>query len=325
MVTYRFFRFIITLMSLSFLSLSVGLAAEQPFDTIARVNDTVLLRQELDREMKLVAMIFEREGRPLSDKQLVRSEKDMRETLINRALLFQKSQAMGIEVEKKRVEKALDQFKAGFADDQAYQKSLADMGFSEEEFIEQLQKGLAIKAVLDKEVIHHITVSDDQVRAYYDNNPRWFRMPEQVKASHILIKVPKNADKKAQAKALAIIEDLKTRISSGENFSVLAQQYSDGPSKAKGGDLGFFTRDQIIPPLSEAAFAMEPGQVSDIIKTRYGYHLIRTIERKPESTMAFTEVKEAIFKRLHQEKEEKAIGNYLEHLRKNADIQRFPL
>ncbi len=325
MAPYRPLRFIITLMTLFFLSFSNGLAAEQPNSKVALVNDTVLLRQELDREMKLVAMKLAREGRPVSDEQLRRYEGDIRETLINRALLFQKSRELGIEIQKKQIDKALDQFKTGFADDQAYQNSLTDMGFSEKEFIEQLHQGLAIKALLDKEVTHHVTVPDEQVRAYYDNNPQFFQKPEQVKASHILIKVPEDADEEAQAKALATIEGLKARIASGENFSVLAQQYSDCPSKAKGGDLGFFTRNQMVPPFSEAAFALEPGQTSDIVRTRFGYHLIRVIERNPEKTMAFTEVKEAISAHLQQETEGKEINNYLDNLRKNANIQRFPL
>jgi peptidyl-prolyl cis-trans isomerase C len=168
-------------------------------------------------------------------------------------------------------------------------------------------------------------VSDQQVRAYYDENPNLFRKPEQVKASHILVQVPQDADEAKQATALATIQGLKTRIDNGENFATLAQEYSDCPSKAKGGDLGFFSREQMVPPFSEAAFALEPGQTSDVVQTRFGYHLIRATEYQAEQTMAFNDVKDAISKRLRQEQEGEKIDAYLEKLKEHADIQRFPL
>jgi peptidyl-prolyl cis-trans isomerase C len=184
---------------------------------------------------------------------------------------------------------------------------------------------LSIKNLIDAEVLQRISVSDQQVRAYYDDNPNLFRKPEQVKASHILVQVPEDADDAKQAEAMAAIQGMKTRIGKGENFAALAQEYSDCPSKAKGGDLGFFSREQMVPPFSEAAFALEPGQTSDVVKTRFGYHLIRATERQAEQTMAFNDVKDAISTRLRQESEGKKIDAYLEKLKEHADIQRFPL
>ena len=168
-------------------------------------------------------------------------------------------------------------------------------------------------------------MSDQQVRAYYDDNPNLFRKPEQVKASHILIQVPANADEAKQADALAAIQALKLRLDNGENFATLAQENSDGPSKTKGGDLGFFSREQMVPPFSEAAFALQPGQTSDVVQTRFGYHLIRVTERQAEQTMAYNEVKEAISARLRQEQEGQKIDAYLEKIKEHADINRFPL
>ena len=146
-----------------------------------------------------------------------------------------------------------------------------------------------------------------------------------MKASHILIQVPADADEAKKAAALASIQSLKQRIDKGENFANLAMEYSDCPSKAKGGDLGFFSREQMVQPFSEAAFALQPGQVSDVVTTRFGYHLIRLTERKKAQTMAFNDVKEEISNRLRQEQEEKRIADYLEKIKKTADIQRLPL
>ncbi len=301
------------------------IAAEAPAGQIAQVNDTILLRHDLDREMKLVSLKLARQGRPVNAEQLKRYEGEIRDTLINRTLLLQQAKSAGIDVKDSAVVKALDEFKAAFKDEKAYQNALTEMGFTEEMLKSQINSGLNIKTLIDKTVLQKISVSDQQVRVYYDDNPNLFRKPEQVKASHILIQVPANADEAKQAAAQAAIQALKLRLDNGENFATLAQENSDGPSKTKGGDLGFFSREQMVPPFSEAAFALQPGQTSDVVQTRFGYHLIRVTERQAEQTMAYNEVKEAISARLRQEQEGKKIDAYLEKIKENADIKRFPL
>ena len=316
---------IILCMAAMLLSAAPALAADAPAGQIATVNDSVLTRQDLDREMKLISFKLARQGRPMDDAQLKRYESNIRETLINRTLLLQQSKSMGIEVKDSLVTKALEEFKAAFKDENAYQQELGEMGFTEASLTTQIQDGLTIKSLIDKEVVQKLSLSDQQVRAYYDDNPNLFRKPEQVKASHILVQVPQNADEAKRAEALSTIQALKTRIDNGENFATLAMEHSDCPSKAKGGDLGFFGREQMVKPFSDAAFALQPGQISDVVQTRFGYHLIRVTERQAEQTMAFNDVKEAIATRLRQEQEGKKIDAYLENLKKHADIKRFPL
>ena len=319
------FAAVAAMMAILLLAPATIIAAAAPAGQIAQVNDTVLLRQDLDREMKLVSLKLARQGKPVDAEQLKRYEGEIRDTLINRTLLLQQAQSEGIDVKDTAVAKALDEFKAAFKDEKAYQNALTEMGFSEEMLKNQIKQGLTIKTLIDKEVLQKISVSDQQVRAYYDDNPNLFRKPEQVKASHILIQVPADATEAKQAEALAAIQALKVRVDNGENFATLAQENSDGPSKTKGGDLGFFSREQMVPPFSEAAFALQPGQTSDVVQTRFGYHLIRVTERSDEQTMAFNDVKEAIAARLRQEQEAKKIDAYLEKIKEHADIKRFPL
>lgn len=313
------------MMVIFFIVPAVTLAVETPAGQIGQVNATVLLRQDLDREMKLVSLKLARQGRPVDADQLKRYEGDIRENLINRTLLLQQAQTMGIDVKESLVAKALDEFKAAFKDEKDYQRALADMGFTEAMLNGQIKNGLTIKALIDKTVIQKVSVSDQQVRAYYDENPNLFRKPEQVKASHILVKVAENAGEAKQAEALTAIQALKVRLDNGENFATLAMENSDCPSKTKGGDLGFFDRQQMVAPFSEAAFALQPGQTSDVVQTRFGYHLIRMTERQAEQTMPFNDVKEAILARLRQEQEGNKIDAYLEKLKERADIKRFPL
>jgi peptidyl-prolyl cis-trans isomerase C len=301
-------------------------AEEQPqAGQIAQVNDQILMRQDLDREMKLVSLRLSRQGRPISDGQLKNYEPNIRETLINRTLLLQQSKSEGVDVKESLVTKALSEFRAAFDGEMGYARALADMGFSEESLKRQIRNGLAVKALIDDKVTRHISLSDSQIRAFYDDNPSLFRRPEQVRASHILIKVPEDADQAKKDESLAAIQALKARIESGEDFAVLAMENSDCPSKAKGGDLGFFGREQMVKPFSDAAFALQPGRMSDVVETRFGYHLIRVTERQEEQTMPFNDVKEAIAGRLRQEQEGKKIDAYIENLKEHADIKRFPL
>lgn len=314
-----------TLTAILLLVPALSAAAETAAGKIATVNDKVVLRQDLDREMQLIALKLERQGRPVDAEQLKQYEVRIRETLINRTLLLQQSQAKGITVKESLVAKAMDEFKSGFQDEQAYQKALTEMGFTEEMLKGQIKEGLTIKTLIDEAVIRKIAVSDQQVRAFYDENPDLFRKPEQVKASHILIQVASDANASKKAEAMASIQAIGKRIDNGENFATLAMENSDCPSKAKGGDLGFFGREQMVKPFSDAAFALQAGQVSDVVTTSYGYHLIRVTERQPEQTMAFNDVKDAIANRLRQEQEEKKIDAYLEKLKEHVEIKRFPL
>ena len=300
------------------------LAADAASGQIATVDGVAVLRQDLDREMQLVSMKLTHQGRPMSPEQLKPYEEQFRETLINRMLLLKHARSQGITVKDNLVAKALKDFKGGFKDDQEYRQTLTKMGFTEPLLEGQIRDGLTVKALLDKDVLQKISVSDAQVRAYYDANPNRFRQPEQVRASHILIKVSATADEAEKSAAMAKIKGLQKRIADGENFAELATEYSEGPSKVKGGDLGFFSREQMVQPFSEAAFALQPGQVSDVVTTQFGYHLIRVTERKPEQDVAFKDVSEAIAAHLRQEEEQKNIQSYVQKLRKGADIKRFP-
>jgi peptidyl-prolyl cis-trans isomerase C len=315
----------ILLLTTIFIGVSARAIAEETNGEVARVNDQVILRQDLDREMKLVALQLTRQGRSADVSQMQRYRGNIRETMINRALLLQKAATEEINVRESLVGKAVDAFKETFDDEKAYNRALTRMGFGEEAFQQKVRDGLIVKTLIDKEVIQKTAVSDQEVREYYDSNPAQLQRPEQVKAAHILTPLPEGAGKEKQDQALAAIQALKVRLDSGENFAVLAMEHSDCPSKAKGGDLGFFGREQMVVPFSEAAFALEPGQVSDVVKTRFGYHLIRVTEKRMAETRAFNDVKAAISAHLRREKEGAKIEAYLEKLKARADIKRFAL
>lgn len=137
-------------------------------------------------------------------------------------------------------------------------------------------------------------ISDEEIKAYYTEHQKEFSRPEQVKARHILIELPEDADGNAVKEAENKIKEIQAKIASDEDFARLAREYSDGPSASNGGELGWFSRGSMVKPFEEAAFALESGEVSDPVRTRFGLHLIKVEERKEAGTKTLAEAQSQI-------------------------------
>jgi peptidyl-prolyl cis-trans isomerase C len=166
-------------------------------------------------------------------------------------------------------------------------------------------------------------MTEAEVKNVYDENPEDFKQKAQVHARHILIKVAADADEAAKAEARKKIEAVEEKAKKGTDFAELAKTHSEGPSNVRGGDLGFFGRGQMVKPFEEAAFGLEPGKISDVVETRFGYHLIKVEERKKERTLSFDEVKPQLMEKLKRGKLEQEMRTYLLALREKAKIETF--
>jgi peptidyl-prolyl cis-trans isomerase C len=158
------------------------------------------------------------------------------------------------------------------------------------------------KEYLAKVVMKNITVSEADLKEFYTHNREQLGVPEQVKARHILVKVDPAAseDEKKQAKARA--EAILAQAKAGEDFEKLARTYSDDQtSKTKGGDLGYFSPGRMVPEFEGAAFYTDPGQISDIVETKYGYHIIKVEDHIEARERSFEEMKEYIKEKLQQQ------------------------
>lgn len=202
-------------------------------------------------------------------------------------------------------------------------------GLSFEETKERMKKGIAYGKLMKKELGDQLNVTEEQAREYYTKNKSRFEKPEQVRASHILIKPDKadpNAadpnDAKAKAKAAAKIkaENLLKQVKAGADFATLAKENSACPSAQKGGDLDFRGRGSWVPPFEQAAFKLKVGQVSDIVETKYGYHIIKLTGRKEASITTFEQAKDDIINNLKQNKQRQLARKYIESLKTEAKI-----
>jgi len=169
-----------------------------------------------------------------------------------------------------------------------------------------------------------INVTEEDAQKYYQENPKQFETPEQVRASHILVKpeiTDPNADPNdVKAMARTKTEDLLKQLKDGADFAELAKSHSSCPSAPKGGDLDLFPRGQTTPAFENAAFELEIGQISEIVETEYGYHIIKATEHKDASTTSFEQAKDDTIKQLTQTKQSEIAEEYIASLRAAANI-----
>ena len=292
-------------------------------EKVAVVNGVVISRTQYDKELDVQRERISRQRKQISDDQMAKLKKDILEGLIEREVLYQESQKAGIKIADQKVNDQLAGIKKRFPNEEEFKKALASMGLTEEEVRAQIQRGLAIRELIDQKVASKIAITDEETNAYYTGNPQLFKQPEKVKASHILIKVEPTADDTKKAEASKKIEEIQQKLKEGGDFAELAKEYSEGPSSAKGGDLGYFQRGQMVKPFEDTAFSMKANEVSGRVETRFGYHLIKVYDKKPEQTLAYADVKDKIAQRLKQEKVEKDATQYVENLKKDAKVEKL--
>ncbi len=318
-----FWRLLIVLTLITLASPAYVGESQSAEQKVAVVNGTVINQPEFDNEMNRVLERLQRTGRFPNDLERSQIKKQVLENLIARELLYQESQTKGIKVDQKEIEAQVTALKGRFPSEVEFKNALSTMNLTEADLRFQFERDLAIRKLLDDQIGGKITVSEKESKAYYDNNLESFKKPEQVRASHILIKVDPGAEEAKKAEARTKIESLQAKLKKGEDFGALAKEYSEGPSGPKGGDLGFFGRGQMVKPFEETAFSMKPGQVSGMVETRFGYHLIMVAERTPESTLSYEEVKDRLEQYLKQQKVQEEIAAYVETLQGKAKIERF--
>jgi len=311
---------------LSIIAANLSALAQTPeptMDKVATVNGTAISREAYDREVNLYQQRAAREGQQLPEFQLQMVKKQILDRMIETELLYQDSRKKEIRVESQAVENQINDIKKRFPNDAAYQEAIKQMDLSEAVIREQIEKGLAINELVKTQIAEKIKISDDETKEFYNANLDRFRQPEEVKASHILIKVEADATEPQKAEARKKIENIQGKLKKGEDFTALAKEYSEGPSSSRGGDLDYFKRGQMVKPFENAAFALEIGQVSEIVETPFGLHLIKVFDKKSGGVLAYNEVKDRLEQHLKQQKVKQGVDLYLDDLKKDAKIEKF--
>jgi peptidyl-prolyl cis-trans isomerase SurA len=288
---------------------------------VARVNEDVILLSELEEAS---AEVFQRIRTQVPPDQAERHLQEARrmvlERLIEKKLLEQDAERRKVRVSDEELEAAIGQYlrQRGLSKDQLYVQ-LARERIPVERFKERIRRELMVHRMIEREIASHIHVSDQQCREYYETH-----RPDQagsgtVRIQQIVLLTRGDRPRDRQEKR-ELMEEIRSRILKGEDFDKLARQYSQGPNPDKGGDCGYFKEGELLEDLDRVAFSLNVGEVSRVIETSVGLHLLRVTERATGSAKPFEEVKEEIRNRLMESAYQEELRKKLEALRQSAYI-----
>jgi len=286
---------------------------------IARVNGEAISRGEFEAA---VHSLEARNGGPVPVDRRSEILRSVLDQLVTYHLLEQEAKTKKILIPAAELNDRFTQIEKQFPDQAAFDKALTAQGTSELKLKDTIRTSLMVSKMLNDEVAPKIVVTDAEVAAFYAQNKASFAQGEAVRASHILIAVPKDATPQQKAAARAKAEGLLKQIKAGADFAALAKANSDDPgSAAHGGDLGYFQKGEMVPAFEQAAFALQPGQVSGIVETPFGFHIIKVTGRRPARTAPLAEVQQDIKNFLTNQARQKQTAALVDQLRKKSKIE----
>ncbi len=291
-------------------------------DAVVVVNGDPVTKGQVDRELSGHQQKMIRAGQSLTPEMLVGLRGQVIEGLIDRTLLHQASVKEGISVSDEEVDEKFSEITQQFTSEDALDSALKQMNMTEELLREELRSGIAVHKFVSERFGKTAEISEEEARAFYESHPDAFVSPEQVRARHILIQTDSEAGEESGQEAIKSLQEIRKEAEAGKDFGELAKEHSQCPSKDQGGDLGYFTRGKMAKPFEDAAFALEPGEVSEVVQTQFGHHLIKLEDRKAEGTVPFEEVQEKLRVYLGREAIKEAVQSYVKQLRGDAVIQR---
>lgn len=291
---------------------------------LAKGKGFEIKRSKLDAEVIRAKAQMAANGRPISPEQTVMMEQQILEQLINVQLLEAKASDADKAAGKAAAEKKFEDAKTKLGSEDALNRQLKIMGATREEVLAKWAEALTAETVLKREL--KINITDADAKKFYDENPSRFEQPESVRASHILLTTQDPAtrtdlpdDKKAAKRKE--MEGLLKRARAGEDFAKLAKEYSEDPgSKDKGGEYKF-PRGQMMPEFEAAAFSLKTNQVSDIVTTSYGYHIIKLSEKFPAQKVDYAKAASDIKEGLAAQAMQKQFPDYMKALKKEAAVE----
>ena len=292
-----------------------------PTDVLAKVNGTPITRAEVDRAVKIL-LAQSRVTQQPDPETMKKAEDAALDQLVNAEVVYQAGLKLEIKDLDKQVSDKAAQGKARFPSPSEYEAALKANNITEKEILELIRRDIVIGNLFEKDVTGKLTVSEADVKKFYDENQDKFKKPESYHASHILIGVKPEASSEEKQKAREKTESIRKRIAAGEDFAALAKAESSCPSSAQGGDLGFFGKGEMVPPFENATAALKPGEISGVVETQFGYHIIKLVEKKEGGTVKLDEAKDDIQNYLKQLKAQKAVSEYVAKLKSSAKIEK---
>lgn len=289
---------------------------------VVKVNGAVITKPELDRAVKTL-LAQNKVTQALPPEQMKKAADAALEQLTSAELLYQEGKKLEIKDLDQLVEQRYQKNRAAFPTKEEYEKALKATGMTEAEVREAMRREIVVNNFVDKQFSAKATCSDAEAKKFYDENKtKLFEKGERLRASHILVSVDQKGGAGEKKKAREKADALLKRVQKGEDFAAVAKAESTCPSRSKGGELGVFGKGQMTPPFEQAAYALKTGEISKVVETEFGYHIIKLNERIAPAADRFEDVKFQIVQYLKMEQTRKAVAAYLSDLRHKAKIEK---
>jgi len=280
-----------------------------------KINDQVIPDWAIERQAEA---LYENvaKGMPGKPREIITmSALDLaKERLIDQALMAQESRKRKYQVDGVELQKRIKLWLKQNGGKKAFEKINNPMIKNHEDLKRELSDQMRFNQLLEEESQCEDASDEDAIK-YYEERPELFRMEEQLTASHLL-KMAKSEEEFDQA--LQQVEEWRKRLKKGEDFTELVRAESD--DKGNDGNLGTFGRGRMVPEFEKAAYALEPGELSEPVKTQFGWHLIQLHERVPEKITPFDEIKQKVVQYLTERKKDKIFEQFLDGLKAEAKI-----
>jgi len=242
------------------------------------------------------------------------------EELIDQELVWQVVQQKDLYASPDDVDKSIEQLRSQFDSEDAFLTRITIEGFTPDSYREHVHRMVSASLYMHR-VSENAAVTGDQVRSFYADNPDKFKIPEMVRARHILLNVHPNATEEMWGEVRERINAIVAELDAGAQFEALAAVYSEDSSKSAGGDLGYFHRGEMVEPFAEAAFATAVGEVSGVVESVYGLHIIKVEDRRPPQVVSEEMAWQQIYDYLLDVERRQAVKDEISTLRAAADIK----
>ncbi|MEW6615692.1 MAG: peptidylprolyl isomerase [Thermodesulfobacteriota bacterium] len=311
------------ILSFSISCLSLKTIAETIDKVVAIVNGEVITLTELNEAVNFILKdtegIINFDG---AEKDPAEIKRKVLDRLIDNKLIEQEVKRVRIVVSEREVDNALENMqKENSISKEELVKKLESRGLSLEKYKEQIRQGMEKMMLVNREIKSRIVVNEDELKNYYTDNMDSFRMVTEVRVQHILLPIPPNADEAKIKDVYEKARDLLVKLGNKEDFGKLAKMYSQDTSSDSGGDMGWFKKGEVTPFLEKVVFSLKVGEVSDIITSSLGLHIVKLMDRKEGGVRPFEEVKDEIKDTIYAKRVEKEFKEWFERLRKKSFIK----
>lgn len=290
-------------------------------DVVASVNGQQITKQQLEEIFNAAVQSSGTNPAEITNEQKLGAYNQLLQELIMDKLVAAASSKE--KVTDADVDAEIAKIKKQFPDEKTFETQLKDAGQTPEKLKENIRTMLQQQAWM-KSQVKVADITEAKAKEFYDSNKAEFEQPETVKASHILFMVAPDAAEDVVNKQKDAALKAAGRAAKGEDFTALAKELSEEPgAKESGGDLGFFSKDRMVPEFATAAFSQKVGDVGEPVKTQFGWHIIKVTDKKPAGTVPFSDVKDQIIGFMKSNEQRQAVQGVLKKLQESAKIETF--